>query len=867
MKQITKHRLILWSALLVLTQGTGFSQQTIAEWNFPNNPDNTVVDNSIPVNVATTLITSGGTGAITCNQAGATTFSANCTGWDNGSLLKCWEITIATTGCSNITVSSKQNSSATGPREFKIQYQIGAGAWNDLPGATTIVVAANFTSGVVAGVALPVACENQPAISLRWIMTSNTSVGSGIVASGGNSRIDDINISWNNNHYYRSIQNGNWMSTGTWESSADNITWNPAIMSPSNFSKSIIIQNSHMVTVNSNIRLDETIIESGAELSWNSSIISITDGPGIDLIVEGTFSDNSSSSVSFSPGATWVLGSGGTIIKTNGGSANNWRDNYNGGIATIPASASWIIRKTGATNPILSSLNMYYPNLTIEHNVAGNWTAVGLSGFQGVSSNVIIKGNLDIGGTGIGTVEFENINTNVNPIAVMGTLTVKAGNSLRNFGTGFEIQGDFVCDGTIAYDATDARKLVFSGNAAQTISGTGTINIFNLIMNKSSNDLTLNRTITIDNNITFNNPGGRIFTSASNLIIIDTAATATNPNNTSFVHGPVRKLGDAAFVFPVGKDNDYQPIEMGSGIATGVVETFTAEYFKNNPATTFNNVTNPFIDHISQCEYWILNRDSGSSSRLVILSWDTNSGGITTLPDLTVARFNGLSWDDAGNGGITGTASAGTITSATVQSTYGPFTLASISDLNPLPVELIYFDVHYKNEVVEIKWTTASELNSDYFDLLRSEDGIDFEIIDRLNAAGNSISNLEYFHIDDHPLPGIAYYRLNQVDKDGKTNLSQIVSAKAIKKSGSLSIINIIPSQISNSILIKVDSGENKNAAIKIYDSSGKLVFSKTIFITDGMNSVSLEGISLKKGIYSLQLQTPEMYISSRFLF
>ncbi|MEZ5109768.1 MAG: hypothetical protein R2829_12480 [Bacteroidia bacterium] len=70
----------------------------------------------------------------------------------------------------DLTVSSKQRSSNTGPRDFKLQYKIGAGGtWTDVSGAT-VTVANDFTSGVLSNVALPAECDNQSSVYLRWIV-------------------------------------------------------------------------------------------------------------------------------------------------------------------------------------------------------------------------------------------------------------------------------------------------------------------------------------------------------------------------------------------------------------------------------------------------------------------------------------------------------------------------------------------------------------------------------------------------------------------------------------------------------------------------------------------------------------------------
>jgi hypothetical protein len=67
------------------------AQLTLAEWNFPTNPDNAIVDIAIPANASKTIYTTGGTAVVAYGYAGATTQSAWTTGWDNGSGTKWWE--------------------------------------------------------------------------------------------------------------------------------------------------------------------------------------------------------------------------------------------------------------------------------------------------------------------------------------------------------------------------------------------------------------------------------------------------------------------------------------------------------------------------------------------------------------------------------------------------------------------------------------------------------------------------------------------------------------------------------------------------------------------------------------------------------
>lgn len=165
---------------------------SLVAWNFPNNPDDAVADGGIVANASRTITVGGGVTTLVFSPAGATTNSANAINWQNGNLTKYWEVQLTTTGYYATRISSKQRGSNTAPRDFKLQYKIGAaGTYTDVPG-TAITVANNFTSGVLTNVALPSACDNQPLVYLRWIMTSDIAVNGTPVVTGGSANIDDI---------------------------------------------------------------------------------------------------------------------------------------------------------------------------------------------------------------------------------------------------------------------------------------------------------------------------------------------------------------------------------------------------------------------------------------------------------------------------------------------------------------------------------------------------------------------------------------------------------------------------------------------------------------------------------------------------
>ena len=87
----------------------------------------------------------------------------------------------------------------------------------------------------------------------------------------------------------------------------------------------------------------------------------------------------------------------------------------------------------------------------------------------------------------------------------------------------------------------------------------------------------------------------------------------------------------------------------------------------------------------------------------------------------------------------------------------------------PIPVHFMYFNARKSGENASLlTWKTAQEMNADYYEVQRSEDAVHFHSIGRVDATGNSSSAIEYFFTDYNPVTGYNYYRLRQVDLDGR---------------------------------------------------------------------------------------------------
>ncbi|HEX8350471.1 MAG TPA: T9SS type A sorting domain-containing protein [Hymenobacter sp.] len=100
------------------------------------------------------------------------------------------------------------------------------------------------------------------------------------------------------------------------------------------------------------------------------------------------------------------------------------------------------------------------------------------------------------------------------------------------------------------------------------------------------------------------------------------------------------------------------------------------------------------------------------------------------------------------------------------------------SSSSPLPVELTRFTAEAQDKGVALHWITASEKNSDYFEVQRSTNGESFHAIGKVKGEGTTSNISTYLFTDHAPAAGVAYYRLRQVDFDGTESYSPIKSVQ-----------------------------------------------------------------------------------------
>jgi hypothetical protein len=778
----------------------------------------------------------------------------------------------ADVGCATVTFSVTA-STTTGPIQYNWYYQVpGSSAWlqaNATLNGTSAVTAAGFNTASIT-------------------ITGNTAILKDyqfyceIRSDGGASPCIKYSNAAQYNYsslpYYETIGSGNWNDPAIWRMSNTEVGgYTTACQYPvAANSIKVNIRNGHTVTQNLTVLdIDWININTGGALAIsNTSLINFNNGNsgGADLEVNGTLTDGGSSGngVSFNTGSTWQLGSSATLIKTNTSSAVVYRDNYEAGMSTIPATANWIVRASSVQDVTFTTVGgTFYPNLTFESTSGNSNPTSGFSRFTGNTSFATVKGNLDIGGaTQPGTVTVYNENTNATPLQILGNLTVRAGSTLTNnngvaiSGTGFEVRGNVSVAGTITVTGFTGTNgvLVLSGTNPQTVSGAGAINLQDVTINNSSigagGGVTLNRALGMNGNLTLSN--GLVNTTSTFILALSANATNTGGGSAaSFINGPMRKAGTAAFTFPVGTNtpgtNHYRTIT----ISSGADNTYTAQFHRADSYTqgTISNAARlAGLQRISRCEYWDLIRAGAGYDRAVTITWNNQSPCEPTVPyivntsGIVVVQYNGTQWGDTFGGTATCTVcptTAGTVTWTSGPSLYNKFVLGSnTTELNPLPFELTIFNATAKNGNVFLDWTTNTNEQAFNYTIERSSDGIGFEtLLSRTPTLQQTIASYE--DTDATPLNGWNFYRLRTTGLNGKTYVSNIRKVWMGTKQ------NIILSPVPVRDVLTVTIAQPESVLeIQLLNSAGQVLQTQTRIRT--RNDLNLS--QLAKGMYYIRL-------------
>lgn len=180
------------------------------------------------------------------------------------------------------------------------------------------------------------------------------------------------------------------------------------------------------------------------------------------------------------------------------------------------------------------------------------------------------------------------------------------------------------------------------------------------------------------------------------------------------------------------------------------------------------------------------------------------------------------------------------------------------SSAGPLAVKYYSFDASLtKDNVVICNWITEEEINNNYFELERSFDGINYSTTALIFTAENNTGSTQSYQYKDKAgvlkNKYLVYYRLKQVDKDGSTSYSKVVSVKL--KSNLINFLQISPNPFVESVRIKLEAVENGYATTKIMNAGGQTISLTKASINKGTNDIQVSNLNgLSKGLYVIQV-------------
>lgn len=443
---------------------------------------------------------------------------------------------------------------------------------------------------------------------------------------------------------------------------------------------------------------------------------------------------------------------------------------------------------------------------------------------------------------------------------IYGDLNIK-NTSYGSISVGLGSDEPLVVEGNVKIEATDqlsvfVDKITFSGSNFQTltvpepiigvglqrgpIEPSGYFEIQNFFMRKYYESfLVLNQPVFVRSKLVMGYDQSAILSQANKMLILgnNLMVTDEDPEEGSFIEGPVKKIGDDAFTFPLGKieglpmltgntpppqsnslqqksHSGYFKAPLSISAPSGAEDAFIAEYKHTDPNYDGydTSLKAPGTGDILANEYWVLQRDAGTSDVSVSLTYDQFHIGLPFAPGgLRVVGWNGGQWTDFGNGGTTGNNNRGMVTSLTPLTNYGPLALSSQNIRKPVATVANLSDSFFcKNTSFKVHFTLdTSAVDGSVFKVeLSDENGI-------FGSSNTVIGSKSTKGSDSIPVSLPA-----STTTGGHYQVRVVGSPQSIVSTNSVTVIPIVAPQVK--VTIEGEDSLCMNTDIKKYFISGK---------------------------------------------
>jgi|GEM_PF-1324045 len=494
-----------------------------------------------------------------------------------------------------------------------------------------------------------------------------------------------------------------------------------------------------------------------------------------------------------------------------------------------------------------------------------------------------------------GSLAFTNTNSNAvrhlltistGTVTINGDVTTTAVNvtspTITFTGAGILQLGGAFFNSTNGTLNRGTGTVTYIGTVAQTI---GDFTYYNLTFNNTSatipqlklaNNITNGSFTIVTNNLTMTsgvvNLNGASLDLGSGAIasLSRTASTATN-----WVYGGTftrywqaataitSTSGNFYGLFPMGSSSasSYRPVEINSTVSPTGSGTYSVTHSSSTGVTdlspTYNDAGTSIVRvNNSQFVGAIFGVTGGTYTINVTMTGITNTGSTS---DLRLAIYTGGTTASA-----VGTYSAAT---GTVANPTAIRTGLSVTDLSndfristsnsaatPLPVKLLSFSAIESNGTVLLRWSTATEIDNDFFTIQRAATGEDFVDILKVKGKGTSLVQNNYEAIDTSPISGRSYYRLIQTDFDGHSTSAEVVEVEVTEV-----LASIYPNPVDQHELLNIEINgllASSPSMIRVLDIRGAII--NQLFLNadaNGTLKTVLTTASLSPGIYILSVQ------------
>lgn len=652
--------------------------------------------------------------------------------------------------------------------------------------------------------------------------------------------------------FFRSVSSGSWNNTATWESSSNNIIWNPATLTPGILASHVYIRSQDSVYLAGNITTQNLTVTDG-----------IVNALGYTLTV--TLQFNLLGNASFYQGGT-VVAVPGTIQVLDPTSNYHFNGTQTPEALTLPAFGNLIWEPTPSSSGTFQNLTVPFPfnsGLLVLGDMTINLGApfeVRFNTGAAVPRTHTINGNLNIIGANTTVVVQEGINPATSALVIGGDLNI----------TGGVFSGLSPSGASGSSVVTIAGNVNNSGGTIQTGSGTGSY-YFNFVgagnvsvdagNGNSFHNISVapGKTLTLTNN-NLNITSGKELVLDGNIILgnndLNIDGTISNASLSSHIitNGTglltmKKVLHSASATFPVGATADtYDPVTITNNDAASI--DFSAKV--DTGITQVNLMTEKTINRT-----WTIRPAANPSS--VNLSFQYRAGegnaGFNYSSNLELGQYVSPTWNVIKTGIVPSgsyLASAANINSlgAGISSRLILGNLGAI--LGPVAVDVIYFRGTRTNNTHRLNWKIACN-NTAFLSvsLERSASLSGSFVVLNTERVTATRCYQPFDYTDVQPLNGMNFYRLRMKDADGHLFFSNIIALLNAQKG--FALLDIAPNPVKgSSFKLNATAAQNAKVEIVILNIDGKVINKQTRQLLAGSNAVDINVSSLPPATYNL---------------